>query len=274
MSALFAAASASPDMRAPASPRATQTYSYHVVHGWPILPEGETLGAVAGVAVDSHQRVFVFHRSGRTWPDSDELDPTPIPRPTITVFDGRSGAVLARWGSGLFAMPHGLTIDEHDNVWLTDAALQQIYKFSNDGHLLLARGERGVAGSDPDHFDRPTAVAVAHDGSFYVSDGYRNTRVMKFSSTGDFLFQWGTKGTGPAQFDLPHWVALDGAGNVYVADRENARVQIFNSSGAYLTQWKSPILVDRMQLHSIVTARHMLSMVTNKPHRRTGLRGL
>jgi peptidylamidoglycolate lyase len=171
-------------------------------------------------------------------------------------------------------MPHGLTIDEHDNVWLTDAALQQIYKFSNDGHLLLARGERGVAGSDPDHFDRPTAVAVAHDGSFYVSDGYRNTRVMKFSSTGDFLFQWGTKGTGPAQFDLPHWVALDGAGNVYVADRENARVQIFNSSGAYLTQWKSPILVDRMQLHSIVTARHMLSMVTNKPHRRTGLRGL
>ena len=211
--------------------------SYQVVHGWPVLPDGETLGAVAGLGVDSHGHIFVFHRAGRTWPNSDVLDLTPIVRPTITVFDGRTGMVLARWGQGLFAMPHGLTIDRHDNVWLTDVALQQIYKFSPEGKLLLTLGERGIAGNDAAHFDRPTAVAVSPDGSFYVSDGYRNTRVMKFSAEGKFLFQWGTKGNKPGQFDLPHWVALDSKGNVYVADRENSRVQIFDSIGRFLRQW-------------------------------------
>ena len=219
----------------PAAP--TQAPDYRVVHGWPILPDGEVLGSVAGVGVDSHGNVFVFHRAGRTWPHSDVLELTPIARPTIDVFDGRSGALLTRWGSNLFAMPHGLTIDHHDNVWLTDVALQQVYEFSHDGHLLLTLGERGVAGNDAGHFNRPTEVAVSPDGSFYVSDGYRNTRVMKFSANGKFLFQWGTKGTGPGQFDLPHWVSLDATGNVYVADRGNKRIQVFDASGHYLRQW-------------------------------------
>jgi peptidylamidoglycolate lyase len=118
------------------------------------------------------------------------------------------GKSNCRWPENLFAMPHGLTIDAHDNVWLTDVALQQVYKFSPEGQLLLTLGERGVAGADLAHFNRPTAVAVAGDGSPYVSDGYNNSRVMKFSADGKFLFQWGTKGSGPGQFDLPHWVAI------------------------------------------------------------------
>ena len=77
--------------------------TYRVVHGWPILPDGEALGSVAGVGVDSHGNVFVFHRAGRTWPASDELELTPIARPTVAVFDGHGGALLARWGSNLFA---------------------------------------------------------------------------------------------------------------------------------------------------------------------------
>jgi peptidylamidoglycolate lyase len=101
----------------------------------------------------------------------------------------------------------------------------------------MTLGERGVAGNDAGHFNRPTAVAVSPDGSFYVSDGYRNTRVMKFSANGKFLFQWGTKGTAPGQFNLPHWVALDAMGKVYVADRENQRIQVFDASGHYLSQW-------------------------------------
>jgi peptidylamidoglycolate lyase len=214
-----------------------QAGEYNVVHGWPILPDGEVLGAVSGVGVDSHGRVFVFHRSGRATSGLGELDLTPIMRPTVTVFDGHSGVVVARWGAGLFSMPHGLSIDAHDNVWLTDLGLQQVYKFSPDGHVLLTLGERGVAGNDAGHFNRPTAVAVSADGSFYVSDGYRNTRVLKFAADGHFLFQWGTKGSGPGQFDLPHGVALDATGNVYVADRGNARVQIFDSAGHFSRQW-------------------------------------
>ena len=170
---------------------------YRVVHGWPVLPDGESLGSVSGVGVDSHGNVFVFHRANRMYPPNDVLELTTITRPTVDVFDGRTGVLLKRWGANLFSMPHGLTIDDHDNVWLTDIALQQIYKFSPDGHMLLTLGERGVAGDDAKHFNRPTAVAVSKDGSFYVSDGYRNSRVMKFSADGKFLFQWGTKGTGP-----------------------------------------------------------------------------
>ena len=211
---------------------------YHVVHGWPVLPEGRVLGAVAGIGVDSHDNVFVFHRNERTWPASNEMLTTPIALPTVTVFDGRTGRVLAEWGENRFAMPHGLTVDRNDNVWLTDVALQQVYKFSHDGQLLLTLGERGIAGNDATHFNGPTEVAVAADGSFFVSDGYGNTRVMKFSSTGAFLFQWGTKGNGPGEFDLPHGVALDHTGRIYVADRSNMRVQIFDSSGHYIGEWK------------------------------------
>ena len=216
----------------------TQAPDYHVVHGWPVLPDGEVLGSVAGVGVDSHGAVFVFHRAGRTWPKSDVLELSPIARPTIDVFDNHSGKLLTRWGANTFAMPHGLTIDDHDNVWLTDVALQQVYKYSHDGHLLLTLGERGVAGNDAGHFNRPTAVAVRPDGSFYVSDGYLNTRVMKFAADGKFLFQWGTKGSGPGQFDLPHGIALDAKGNVYVADRSNQRIQVFDASGHFISQWK------------------------------------
>ena len=210
---------------------------YQVVHGWPILPDGEVLGAVAGVGVDSHGNVYAFHRPGRSWPASDVLNLTPLARPAITVFDGRTGAVRARWGANQFAMPHGLTIDANDNVWLTDVALQQVYKYSADGQLLMTLGERGVAGDDAGHFNRPTAVAVAPDGSFYVSDGYRNSRVAKYSAQGEFQFQWGTFGAGPGQFEIPHWVVLDADGHVYVADRQNDRVQVFDGSGHYLRQW-------------------------------------
>ena len=212
---------------------------YHVVHGWPVLPEGRVLGSVAGCAVDSHDNVFVFHRNERTWPHSDELSIVPIALPTVTLFDGRTGQVLAEWGENRFAMPHGLSVDRKDNVWVTDVALQQVFEFSHDGKLLLSIGERGVAGNDSVHFNRPTEVAVATDNTFLVSDGYRNTRVMKFSPTGTFLFQWGTKGKGPGQFDLPHSVTLDQMGRVYVSDRSNGRVQIFESNGKYIGEWKS-----------------------------------
>lgn len=213
--------------------------SYQVVHGWPNQPAGEMLGEVAGVGVDSQGNVFVFHGADRIWPEGDALDMEPIAHPTIMVFDGQSGSVLAHWGKDRFAMPHGLTIDNHDNVWLTDVALQQVYKFSNDGQLLLTLGERGIAGNDAGHFNRPTGVAVAADGSFYVSDGYLNARIVKYSAAGEFLFQWGTDGSGPGQFDLPHGITLDASGHVYVAGRGNARIQIFDESGQFLSQWSA-----------------------------------
>jgi len=73
----------------------------------------------------------------------------------------------------------------------------------------------------------------------YISDGYGNSRVAKFSGDGKFQFEWGRKGTGPGEFDLPHSVAVDKNGLVYVADRSNARIQVFDSNGKFLKMWKS-----------------------------------
>lgn len=124
------------------------------------------LGSVAGIGVDSRDEVFVFHRAGRTWPKSDVLELTPIPRPTVDIFDGHSGILLRRWGADLFAMPHGLTVDDHDNVWLTDVALQQVYKFSPDGRLLLTLGERRLQEHQGDEVQRrrEVSVPVGHEG--------------------------------------------------------------------------------------------------------------
>jgi peptidylamidoglycolate lyase len=226
----------------------TSDANYHIVHGWPILPENSYLAEVSSVGVDSKGNVFVLMRGGRKWPDSGEMDLSAIPIPTITVFDGRTGKLLSSWGAKLFALPHSLTVDSSDNIWITDVALHQVFKFSHEGKLLMTLGERGVPGNDSSHFNRPTEVAVKPDGSFYVSDGYGNTRVLKFASDGKFQFQWGTKGKGPGQFDLPHGITLDAHGRVLVVDRQNARIQVFDGDGKYLAQWKGPPFVLPMDI--------------------------
>ena len=211
---------------------------HQIVQGWPALPEDHVLGLCAGVGVDSHNRVFVFHRCGRQW--STPFPTEPIAAATVSVIDGQSGKLLASWGAGRFIMPHGLTIDREDHVWLTDVGLHQVFKFTHDGNLLLTLGERGKPGADASHFNLPTDVAVLPDGSFYVSDGYRNTRVVKFAADGRFESEWGGKGDAPGQFNLPHGIAVDARGRVFVCDRTNSRLQVFDARGKFLTQWKGP----------------------------------
>lgn len=212
--------------------------AHEVVPGWPQLPESHVLGLCAGVGVDAQNRVFVFHRSGRVWTKPFPKDPIAVP--TVSVFEGATGRLLSTWGASRFIMPHGLTVDHAGNLWLTDVGLHQVFKCSPSGEVLLTLGEAGVPGGDTSHFNLPTDVAVLSDGSFYVSDGYQNTRVLKFSATGRFEFQWGTKGKGPGQFHLPHGITLDPQGRVIVCDRENERLQVFDAKGAFLHEWKGP----------------------------------
>ena len=211
---------------------------HEVVREWPKLPENHVLGLCAGVGVDSHNRVFVFHRCGRKW--SNPFPTEPIAAATVSVIDGPTGTLLGSWGANLFIMPHGLTVDHEDNLWLTDVGLHQVFKFTQDGKLLLTLGERGKPGNDRAHFNLPTDVAILRDGSFYVSDGYNNTRVLKFTAGGNCEFEWGGRGGDPGEFNLPHGIAVDAQGRVYVCDRSNSRVQIFDAKGAFLDQWKGP----------------------------------
>lgn len=211
---------------------------YRVVHGWPLLPEGRILGSAAGVAVNPGGEVFVFHRATRVW--SEPLPTDALTAPTIAVFDSKTGRFLRDIAAGIFAMPHGLSVDPDGNLWATDVALHQVIKLAPDGRVLLTLGTRGEPGDDGQHFNRPTQVGFARDGTILVADGYRNTRIARFSPDGRFLGQWGTPGNGPGQFNTPHGIAIDSAGKVYVADRQNDRVQVFSPEGKLLAIWASP----------------------------------
>ncbi len=210
--------------------------AYSLDPDWPRLPPGIQLGQVTGVGVDSHNHVFVFHRADRSW--TRPFPTENIPEPTIFVFDGDTGELLKSFGTGKFVLPHGLSVDHDDHIWVTDVGSQQIHELSHDdGAILLTIGERGVQGDDQNHFALPTDVAITKDRGIYVSDGYANTRVVKFDSTGKFEFQWGTPGTQPGSFDLPHGIAVT-ENRVYVADRSNLRLQIFDDKGGFVSEWK------------------------------------
>ena len=209
---------------------------YAVVDDWPAL-DGLELGQVSGVGVDSNDDVLVFRRAARTWDGGPVLD-DPIDDPTVLQIDSVDGRILVSMAPNTFVMPHGLTVDANDNLWVTDVGVHQVFKLSSTGDELLVLGERGVSGDDEGHFDRPTDVAIGGDGSVYVSDGYGNSRVVKFSAEGTFLLEWGTFGSNPGEFNVPHGIAIDALGRICVADRGNARVQIFDDMGGYLDTWE------------------------------------
>ncbi|MGY3213878.1 peptidyl-alpha-hydroxyglycine alpha-amidating lyase family protein [Mucilaginibacter sp. HD30] len=210
------------------------------VSGWPVLPNDFQLGEPSGLAIDSADNLVVFHRAGRQWPLLGPMPDTVIKNNTITVFSNKTGELLRSWGGNMFVMPHGLCIDRKGNYWLTDVGLHQVFKYSPAGKLLLKLGEAGLPGADRFHFDKPTDVAVAEDGSFYVSDGYGNSRIVKFSAQGKYLLEWGRKGSGDGEFNIPHNLELDNTGNVYVADRENKRIQVFTPNGRFIRKITSP----------------------------------
>ncbi len=214
-------------------------FRYELVEGWAKLPEGWTFQDACGVAIDKQGRAYVLSRG--THP--------------VMVFD-RDGNFLSAWGDGLFQRAHGACIGPDGSIYCTDDELHVVYKFSPEGELLQTLGDKGKpsdTGYVPEWFDffwslttitrsgppfnRPTGVAVTPAGEIYVSDGYGNARVHKFSPEGRLLLSWGEPGFGPGQFRLPHAVWVDGQERVWVPDRENNRIQIFDSRGKLLDVW-------------------------------------
>lgn len=206
---------------------------YAALDQWAKLPEGWSWPEVAGVAVDSHDNVFVFNRGQRP----------------VIVF-APDGTCQYSWGEGVFARPHGIEIGPDDCIYCTDDLDHTVRKFTPDGRLLLTLGTSGRPSATgatsvdfrtieragaPFHF--PTNVAIAPSGEIYVSDGYGNARIHRFAPDGALLASWGEPGAGPGQFHVPHGIALDAQGVVYVADRENSRIQRFSPAGEYLDEW-------------------------------------
>lgn len=202
----------------------TGEHRYRVVENFAKLPDGWQLTDVASVAVDSKDRVYVFNRGAHP----------------MVVLD-REGNFLRSWGEGLFSRAHGLHIDADDNLYCTDDGDHTVRKCTTDGKVLLTIGipEKPSPFMSGDPFHRCTHTALSPKGEIYVSDGYGNARVHKFTPDGELMTSWGEPGTDPGQFNIVHNIATDAEGFVYVADRENHRVQVFDGNGRYETQWNN-----------------------------------
>jgi DNA-binding beta-propeller fold protein YncE len=193
---------------------------HSLVPDWPALPDGWNLGETAGVAVDARDSVYVFHRG---------------PHPLLQFTS--EGKFVRSLLEGLITSAHGVRVDPEGNIWVVDVKGHSVLKLSAAGRVKMVLGRRDNPGTDEAHFNQPTDIAFASNGDFYVTDGYGNSRVLRFSRDGALLSQWGKKGTGEGEFNLPHSIIVDKEGLVYVADRENNRIQVFSPEGRFLRQW-------------------------------------
>ena len=197
-------------------------YRYEVRNDWAKLPDGWSFTDVAAVAVDHNDHVYAFNRGEHP----------------MIVFD-RDGNFLRSWGEGVFKNAHGIHIGRDGTLWCTDDGDHTVRQVTPEGKVLLTLGLAGkpAAYMSGDPFHRCTHTAQSPQGDIYVSDGYGNARVHKYSPDGKLLFSWGEPGTDPGQFNIAHNICCDADGWVYVADRENHRVQVFDQNGKYETQW-------------------------------------
>jgi len=197
------------------------------------------------VAIDRHDRVFVFNRGAHP----------------VMVFDA-NGTFVGSWGEGAIVRAHGITIAPDDTIYCTDDADHTVKQFTPEGKLLRTLGTSGQPSdtgatsvdfrtirraAGPFHF--PTNVAFAASGDIYIADGYGNARIHRFSPDGRLLQSWGEPGSGPGQFHIPHGLAVSPDGSIYVADRENSRIQIFDPRGQYLGVWTDVVRPCQITFH-------------------------
>lgn len=230
---------------------------FDVEPDWLRPPAGMTIGPVTAIAAGDDGGMYVCHRL----------------QPTVLIVNS-AGAVTGAIGKDSITDPHGITTDERGNVYVADRDRHVVLIFDSGGELIKELGTRdGAVAEGP--FNHPTDVAVARDGTIFVADGYGNSRVHVFSSDGEYMRSWGEHGRGPGQFRVPHGIAVDIEGRVYVADRENDRVQVFDSGGKVLSVWDgfrgpTDVCVDR--LGQILVTDHVPTLTALSPDGRVLLR--
>ncbi len=227
-------------------PRTNLSTGYEAVANWPSRPKNFAFGAVAGIAISPSQEVWTFNRG--TAP--------------VQVYT-TDGTFVRSWGQDQFREPHQVRIDREGFVWLVDSGLHVVRKYTTEGKLLLTLGSPGEPGEDSTHLNKPTDVAIAPEGHVFVSDGYGNNRIVRYDRNGQFAQTWGTLGSEPGQFSLPHSIALDSQGRIFVADRNNARVQVFDPSGRFLAEWRDLLV----PWHIVITPQDEIYVCGSSPMR-------
>lgn len=202
------------------------------------LPPNVYFGEVAGVALNSRGDMYVFSRTG-DGPRLFEFDP--------------AGNLMHEMGEGIygFYQAHAVRVDRNDNVWAVDEGANTIIEFDPQWRVKMVLGRRWErvdgppkqpeAGSPPPRasnglFNRETDLVWDKAGNMYVADGYNNSRVDKFDKDGNWVKAWGQRGTGPGEFHTVHSIAIDNQDRIYVGDRENNRIQVFDTNGTFLRQ--------------------------------------
>ena len=193
------------------------------------LPTGLYFGEGIGVARNSKGHVFVYTRSGES--------------SRLFQFD-QAGAFVREIGRGSygFSMAHAVRVDAQDNIWTVDEGTNTVVKFNPEGRVEMVLGRRHesvegliptstpVPAAQPYRFNRPTDIAWDAAGNIFISDGYNNSRVVKYDKVGRYVTSVGVRGTEPSQFNTPHSIQTDARGNVFVADRNNARIQVLDNN--------------------------------------------
>ena len=235
-----------------------QVVEYTEAPGWPDpatsvagTPASWNFGQVSGVATSANGYIVVLHRGAnplmlfdpggrfvRAWGGGLFSNGKVAGIAPADRVPGQSGYTAVYGAAGCYACgAHAVRVDSDNNVWVVDAPGHVVYKMNFQGHVLMELGSKGVAGQSQNVFNLPTDVAFGSDGSVYVSDGYGNARVVKYTAEGRYLLEWGNRGTGSGEFGLPHNLAVDSEDRVYVTDRDNQRVQVFDSEGRFLSEW-------------------------------------
>ncbi|MEJ6396149.1 hypothetical protein V8J82_23035 [Gymnodinialimonas sp. 2305UL16-5] len=211
---------------------------------WP--NDGNPIDVVA-VAIGPNGDVFAIHRDNRGFSG----DGTLIERPVIVRLDPETAEVMAEIGDGIFINPHGLSVGEDGALWVADIGLNSVIRLSQDGTLLGAFGDAYPRWMEPAlrlrnvlprlpvpmsdlTFARPTDVVPLPNGGFAVTDGYRNARLAVFDAEGALNWERNSRGSEVGSFHLLHGLAVDREGRLFVADRRNARIQVFSSDGQVL----------------------------------------
>lgn len=192
------------------------------------------MGFPSSVAMDRNGLLYILQRG-------EKADPVLVVN--------REGRIVRSWGKGLFRIPHSIRIDPAGNVWTVDAASSHVFKFTPEGKELM---NISVGGQPPERsgFNGTTDIAFAPNGHLFIADGYGNARVLEYSPDGKRIREWGSAGNGPGQFHQPHGIAVDADGALYVADRQNGRLQRFDSNGRFLGQWANLGMVTSVAIHN------------------------
>lgn len=196
-------------------------YRYRLVPDWGDPAARARFGIVTAVATDANDRVYVADRE---------------PNDVIRVFE-RDGAYVETWGQDFLKRPHSIWIGPDQLAYITDIFNHTVEICRLDGTVVQTIGNRGRAGAPGAPFNRPTWAVRAPWGDLYVSDGYGQQRMHRFTPEGDLVRSWGMEGGGPGQFRLPHCVKVDPRGRLLVIDRSNERIQVFDREGGFIEEW-------------------------------------